>query len=107
MKKNIFKSITFLLILLVILIVLSRIFVPKNNTKEAGLESKYVLASGVYLEPENTIDVLVVGLYKLMNSREDFLGPVNIGNPEEISILDLAQKIIQKTNSLMIILDLV
>ena len=59
MKKIIFKCITFLLILLVILIILSKIFVPKNNTKEAGLENKYILASGIYLEPENTIDVLV------------------------------------------------
>lgn len=61
MKKIIFKCITFLLILLVILIILSKIFVPKNNTKEAGLENKFILASGIYLEPENTIDVLVVG----------------------------------------------
>ena len=45
------------------------------------------------------IDDMIEGLYKMMNSREDFLGPVNLGNPEEFTILDLAQKVIQKTNS--------
>jgi len=34
-----------------------------------------------------------------MNSREDFVGPVNLGNPEEFTILDLAKKIIKLTNS--------
>ena len=34
-----------------------------------------------------------------MNSSENFTGPVNIGNPGEFTILELAQKIIQKTNS--------
>lgn len=45
------------------------------------------------------IDDMIDGLYRMMNSREDFLGPVNLGNPEEFTILDLAQKVIQKTNS--------
>ena len=45
------------------------------------------------------IDDMIEGLYRMMNSREDFLGPVNLGNPEEFTILDLAQKVIQKTNS--------
>lgn len=34
-----------------------------------------------------------------MNSPEDFIGPVNLGNPHEISILELAKKIIKLTNS--------
>lgn len=45
------------------------------------------------------IDDMIDGLYRMMNSREDFLGPVNLGNPEEFTILDLAQKVIQKINS--------
>ena len=45
------------------------------------------------------IDDMIEGLYRMMNSREDFLGPVNLGNPGEFTILDLAQKVIQKTNS--------
>ena len=45
------------------------------------------------------IDDLVEGLIKMMNSREDFVGPVNLGNPKEFSILELAKKIIKLTNS--------
>lgn len=45
------------------------------------------------------VDDMVDGIYKMMNSSENFTGPVNIGNPGEFTILELAQKIIQKTNS--------
>ena len=34
-----------------------------------------------------------------MNAHDDFIGPVNLGNPGEFSILELAKKIIEKTNS--------
>ena len=43
------------------------------------------------------IDDLVEGLLKMMNS--DFEGPVNLGNPVELSMKDLAGKIINLTNS--------
>jgi len=33
------------------------------------------------------------------NTDEDFIGPVNIGNPGEFTILELAQKVIGLTNS--------
>jgi len=39
----------------------------------------------------------VEGLIKLMNS--DYVGPINIGNPREITILELAEKIIELTDS--------
>lgn len=45
------------------------------------------------------IDDLVEGIIKMMGSREDFVGPVNLGNPVEFTILDLAKKIIKLTNS--------
>ena len=34
-----------------------------------------------------------------MNQQDDFTGPINIGNPEEISVLELAQTIIDLTGS--------
>jgi UDP-glucuronate decarboxylase len=34
-----------------------------------------------------------------MNTPEEFIGPVNIGNPEEMTILELAEKIIRMTGS--------
>lgn len=44
-------------------------------------------------------DDLIEGMYRLMNSCEGFTGPVNIGNPGEFTILELAQKVISLTNS--------
>jgi UDP-glucuronate decarboxylase len=45
------------------------------------------------------VDDLVDGLMRLMNSPEDVTGPVNLGNPEEYSMLDLAKLIIELTGS--------
>ena len=44
------------------------------------------------------IDDMVVGLIKLM-SHPNFTGPVNLGNPDEISIKQLAQEVIDLTGS--------
>lgn len=44
-------------------------------------------------------DDLIDGLIKMMNSPDDFSGPVNLGNPGEFTILELAQMIIKTTNS--------
>jgi UDP-glucuronate decarboxylase len=41
---------------------------------------------------------LINGLMKMME-KEDFIGPVNLGNPEEYAILELAQKILKLTKS--------
>jgi UDP-glucuronate decarboxylase len=43
------------------------------------------------------IDDLVEGLIKMMNS--DIVGPINLGNPIELSMTDLAYKVIKLTNS--------
>ncbi len=45
------------------------------------------------------VDDLVEGMIRMMNSRDDFYGPVNIGNPDEFTILELAEKIIGLTSS--------
>lgn len=44
------------------------------------------------------VDDLIDGIYEMMN-KKDFQGPVNIGNPNEITIKELADKIIKLTNS--------
>ncbi|MBP7233295.1 MAG: SDR family oxidoreductase [Syntrophaceae bacterium] len=44
-------------------------------------------------------DDLIDGLIRMMNTPEDFSGPVNIGNPGEFTILQLAQMIIELTGS--------
>ena len=45
------------------------------------------------------VDDMIDGLVNLMQSPDDFTGPVNLGNPIEFSILLLAEKIIEMTNS--------
>src|SRR5687768_7462840 len=45
------------------------------------------------------VDDLVDALVRLMNSSDEFVGPVNLGNPGEFTMLELAQKIIDLTNS--------
>jgi UDP-glucuronate decarboxylase len=44
------------------------------------------------------VDDLIDGMVRMMDS-EDFLGPVNMGNPEEYTIMDFAKKIISMTGS--------
>jgi UDP-glucuronate decarboxylase len=44
------------------------------------------------------VDDLVAGLTALMNDTEnDFIGPVNLGNPAEFTIIELAKKVIEMT----------
>lgn len=44
------------------------------------------------------VDDLIEGMYRLMNS-EGITGPINIGNPDEFSMLELAEKVIRMTES--------
>lgn len=45
------------------------------------------------------VDDLVEGMVRMMETRDDFLGPVNIGNPGEFTMLELAEKVIELTGS--------
>lgn len=45
------------------------------------------------------VDDLIDSLIKFMNSADDFIGPVNLGNPKECAILVLAEKVIKLTGS--------
>ena len=45
------------------------------------------------------VDDLVEAIIRTMNSADDFVGPVNIGNPTEFTMLELAELIKHKTNS--------
>ena len=45
------------------------------------------------------VDDLIEGMIRLMNSREGFTGPVNVGNPGEFTIKELAEKVIEMTDS--------
>ena len=45
------------------------------------------------------VDDLIEGMVRMMNSRADFTGPCNIGNPGEFTILELARKVVELTGS--------
>ena len=45
------------------------------------------------------VDDLIEGMVRLMNSRDGFTGPVNIGNPGEFTIKQLAELVIELTGS--------
>jgi UDP-glucuronate decarboxylase len=45
------------------------------------------------------VDDMIDGLVNLINTPDDFTGPVNLGNPHEISIRELAEKILKITKS--------
>jgi len=45
------------------------------------------------------VDDLIEGMVRMMNSREEFTGPVNIGNPNEFTITELARMVIRLTGS--------
>jgi len=45
------------------------------------------------------VDDLIDGLVRTMNTPDDFTGPVNMGNPGEFSVLELAEKVISLTGS--------
>ena len=45
------------------------------------------------------VDDLVEGIANFMNLKSDEIGPINLGNPEEFTILELAEKVLKLTNS--------
>ena len=45
------------------------------------------------------VDDLVEGITNFMNLKSDEIGPINLGNPEEFTILELAEKVLKLTNS--------
>ncbi|TSA24635.1 MAG: SDR family oxidoreductase [Bacteroidetes bacterium] len=45
------------------------------------------------------VDDLLDGMIRLMNSRDDFIGPVNVGNPGEFTMMELAELVLKLTGS--------
>ena len=83
---------------------------PRMHPNDGRVVSNFIMQAlkgediTVYGEGTQTrsfcyVDDLVEGLIRLMNSPDDFTGPVNLGNPVEFSILQLAEKAIMMTGS--------
>lgn len=58
-----------------------------------------VYGSGLQTRSFCYIDDLLEGMTKMMESDNDFIGPVNLGNPEEFTMLSLAELVISMTGS--------
>ncbi|MBC5608598.1 MAG: SDR family oxidoreductase [Bacteroides stercoris] len=58
-----------------------------------------IYGSGAQTRSFQYVDDLIEGMVRMMNTEEGFIGPVNLGNPNEFSILELAEKVIRLTGS--------
>jgi UDP-glucuronate decarboxylase len=83
---------------------------PRMHPQDGRVVSNFIMQAlqgediTIYGEGTQTrsfqyVDDLVEGTYRMMNSRDGFIGPVNIGNPVEFTMLELAQEVIDLTNS--------
>ncbi|HEX3020245.1 MAG TPA: UDP-glucuronic acid decarboxylase family protein [Chitinispirillaceae bacterium] len=82
---------------------------PRMNPNDGRVVSNFIVEAltgkdiTIYGEGNQTrsfcyVDDLIEGMIRFMNCQ-DFLGPVNIGNPSEFTIRELAEKIIHLTGS--------
>jgi UDP-glucuronate decarboxylase len=58
-----------------------------------------IFGDGLQTRSFQYVDDLVEGMIRMMNSADGFLGPVNIGNPNEFTMLELAEAVIALTDS--------
>ncbi len=83
---------------------------PRMNMNDGRVVSNFIVQAlkgkditvfgdGFQTRSFQYVDDLVEGTIRMMNSESDFLGPVNIGNPNEFTMIDLAMNILQLTNS--------
>ncbi|TYA78480.1 UDP-glucuronic acid decarboxylase family protein [Seonamhaeicola marinus] len=83
---------------------------PRMHPNDGRVVSNFIVQAlqgqdiTVYGEGDQTrsfqyVDDLVEAMMRMMASRDGFIGPVNTGNPDEFTILELAQKVIELTGS--------
>ena len=83
---------------------------PRMHPNDGRVVSNFIVAAlrgdpiTVYGDGSHTrsfcyVSDLIEGLVRLMNTEDDFTGPVNLGNPHEMTILALAQKILELVGS--------
>jgi UDP-glucuronate decarboxylase len=83
---------------------------PKMHASDGRVVSNFVVQAlkgediTIYGNGEQTrsfcyVDEMVDAFVRLMNTEDDFIGPVNLGNPGEFTIRELAEKTLQMTGS--------
>lgn len=58
-----------------------------------------IFGDGMQTRSFGYVSDLISGMYKLMNSSNDVIGPINIGNPVEFTMLELAENVLELTGS--------
>ncbi|GAA4244273.1 MULTISPECIES: UDP-glucuronic acid decarboxylase family protein [Winogradskyella] len=58
-----------------------------------------IFGNGTQTRSFQYVDDLIEGTHRMMNSRDGFIGPVNIGNPIEFTMLELAKEVIDLVGS--------
>lgn len=83
---------------------------PKMNPNDGRVVSNFIVQAlrgeditifgdGMQTRSFQYVDDLVEGMIRMMQTPDDFLGPVNIGNPNEFTMLELAETILDLTGS--------
>ncbi|RWC25127.1 MULTISPECIES: UDP-glucuronic acid decarboxylase family protein [unclassified Mesorhizobium] len=83
---------------------------PRMHPNDGRVVSNFIMQAlkgeplTIYGEGDQTrsfcyVDDLVDGMIRLMNSSDDITGPINIGNPVEFTIKELAEEILEKVKS--------
>jgi UDP-glucuronate decarboxylase len=83
---------------------------PNMNPEDGRVVSNFIVQAlkgeditifgdGLQTRSFQYVDDLVEGMVRMMASEPSFLGPVNIGNPHEFTMLELAQEVIALTKS--------
>lgn len=83
---------------------------PKMHPSDGRVVSNFIVQAlkeediTIYGDGKQTrsfqyVDDLIEGMIRLMNTGEDFIGPVNVGNTDEFTMLELAQKVIELTGT--------
>lgn len=83
---------------------------PNMNSEDGRVVSNFIVQAlkgenltifgdGTQTRSFQYVDDLVEGMIRMMNSDDDFIGPVNLGNPIEFTMLELAETIIKLTHS--------
>ena len=58
-----------------------------------------IYGSGTQTRSFQYVDDLIEGMVRMMDTEDEFIGPVNLGYPHEFSIVELAEKVIKLTGS--------
>lgn len=58
-----------------------------------------IYGNGMQTRSFQYVDDLIEGMIRLMNTGDDFTGPVNVGNPGEFTMIELAEKVIKHTGA--------